>query len=483
MAGRGYCGIAQDVRLLYKTLALSPQVEVTGLVYPPRKLTVGHRFCSPSASRGDRLANQAEFLHELAAEKFELPDSSGARMVKLARAVGCTLAAQGGQTDQLDTEKFWPVLWRLLFKQTLGPQDQRLVAEGKFLLANLSDGMVFARTLSYRRPVPIDTRGYDFLIVQGPRSFRPSPGTRLIARYHDMIPILAPDTMGNSLVIKWHHRAIQTSHDNFYVCNSRPTQDTLTSIYPQLAARSATVPYMLSEAYRPAYDPRLLASILQTRQSSAAGVQATLPTGRPPRYLMSVSTLEPRKNFPRLIEAFRRLKCRPEVRKHARDLRLVIVGSPGWSHGPLLDAMREPIRRGDLFHLQGVPAEEMRVLYSHADALVFPSLAEGFGFPPLEAMQCDTPAIVSDLAEHRWVMGDAVLYCNPYDIGDITDAMARLVASPELPGLRQKLVERGRGCVARYSFAETSRQWTELLERLSGNAASESEHQASRAAA
>ncbi len=464
MAAHGYCGIAQDVRLLYKTLAQCPDVEVTGLVYPPRKLAVPHRFCSRRAPRGERLANQAEYLWWLSEEEIPWPESRAARMFKEFCLLGRAAAALGGQTDYLDPQ-LWPVIWRLLFAQTLSVDDRPLVARGRFRLANLCDGMVFARTLTLRRPIRLDTRGYDFLIVQGPRAFRTSRGTRLIARYHDLIPVLAPDTMRNPLVIRWHHLAIRQSRQSFYVCNSLPTQQTLTSVYPELADRSEAIPYMLTDAYRPDHNPRLVRSILRTRRSAAAAAPPELPS-RALRYVMAVSTLEPRKNYVRLIEAFEQLKSRPAIRHWMKDLRLVIVGSPGWNHEPVLEAMRGPIQRGTLVHLQGVPVDEMRVLYTHAEAVVFPSLAEGFGFPPLEAMQCDTPAIVSDLAEHRWVMGDAALYCNPYDVASIADCMARVVASEESSALRQALVARGRERVEQYTFERCAGQWTELLHRL-----------------
>ena len=91
----------------------------------------------------------------------------------------------------------------------------------------------------------------------------------------------------------------------------------------------------------------------------------------------------------------------------------MIVGSPGWKYEPILDAMRNLIERGELVHLEKVPSEEMRVLYTHAEAFVFPSNYEGFGFPPLEAMQCGAPVIASDIATHRWVLGDAALVLQP----------------------------------------------------------------------
>ena len=462
MAGRGYCGIAQDVRLLYKTLSHCPEVEVTGLVYRPQKFARRHRFRSADAPRADRIANQAEFLWKLAESKVTWPASRSRRLLEQARVVGATLAARGVTVDRLDTEKFWPTLWRLLFSQTLASDDLPLVQRGNFLASNLSDGMVFARTLSGRRPVVLDTRGYDYLIVQGPRAFRTSPGTRQLVRYHDMIPVLEPDTMANPLVITWHHRAIRENRTGYFVCNSEPTRADLTRVHPDLTERSSTIPYMLSDVYRTEPNAAALRAIIDTRRSSASG-----PSRRPARdfrYVMTVSTLEPRKNFLGLIQAFGQLKASPR----GEDLKLVIVGSPGWKYGPILAAMRGLVERGDLIHLEQVQSEELRILYTHAETFIFPSNAEGFGFPPLEAMSCDVPVIASDLPAHRWVLGDAALYCDPYDVTSIAATIRRLVLSDNAAALRKSLVTSGRERVARYTREHCGRQWVELLSCLRG---------------
>jgi glycosyltransferase involved in cell wall biosynthesis len=461
MASRGYCGIAQDVRLLYKTLSLCPEVEVTGLVYRAQKFARPHRFRSAESPRAARLANQAEFLWKLSEQKVVWPAARQARWLEQAWAVGNTLAARGVTIDRLETDKFWPLLWRLLFSQTLSSDDVSLVQRGEFLASNLSDGMVFARTLSRRRPVKLDTRGYDFLIVQGPRAFRTSPGTRQIVRYHDMIPVLEPDTMGNPLVITWHHRAIRENRASYFVCNSEPTRDDLTDVHPDLAERSTAIPYMLSDVYRAQPNAGALRAIIDTRRSPSSGPGRRLE--RDMRYIMTVSTLEPRKNFLGLIQAFSQLK----TAHGGKDLKLIIVGSPGWKYEPILTAMRELVDRGDLIHLEQVKSEELRILYTHAEAFVFPSTAEGFGFPPLEAMSCDVPVVASGLPAHRWVLGDAALYCNPLDVNSIAAMIRRLVLSDEAGTLRKDLVARGRVRVARFTRERCGRQWVDLLSRLS----------------
>jgi glycosyltransferase involved in cell wall biosynthesis len=111
------------------------------------------------------------------------------------------------------------------------------------------------------------------------------------------------------------------------------------------------------------------------------------------------------------------------------------------------------------------------VLYTHAEVFVFPSYYEGFGFPPLEAMQCGTPVIASDIASHRWVLGDAPVYCSPYDPASIAQAIERLVASGESAVLRRSAIARGHEQVKRYRPEVCARQWVALLERLRAKSA------------
>ena len=466
LALRGYSGIPQDTRLLFKTLAASPEVEVTGLIYPSCARFLRHRFCKRGSSRGDRLANQACLLWGIDQSPSLGPNFRPWRLFRKFQRFAAMIATRGAQLDPLDVEAFWQVVWRLLFCQSLSPADLGLVRNGRFQLMNVSAETMHRRVVLNRRPVRIDTSGYDFLIVQTARPLRISPQTCSIVRYHDMIPVLQPDTMEHTRDIKWHHLSIRQSLNSFYVCNSEPTRRNLTAIHAELEGHSATIPYVLPDTYWPERNPQLLASMIGSRASSAAGVGPHRGPNDVPRYIMGVSTLEPRKNFSGLIQAYNAARFRSRVKQDLPNLKLLIVGSPGWRYEPILAAMRELVERGDLIHLERVTTDELRVLYSHAEALVYPSHAEGFGFPPLEAMQCDVPVIVSDVPEHRWVMGDAALYCNSYDTAQMADVIERLVASSESAELRAQLIARGRQRVSLYSQERCSSQWLDLLHRL-----------------
>lgn len=463
MACRGYCGIAQDVRLLYKTLARCPELEVTGLIYRPQKFAAPHRFRSGDTPRADSLADQAGFLNKLSGSGTPGDHRSISGISARMAAVTHTLRARPVRLAPLDARMFAGTLWRQLFHQTLPPEDLQLVQQGRFVLSDMSDGMVFARGLSGRKPLSIDTRGYDFLIVQGPRPLRVSPGTRHITRYHDMIPVLEPDTMKHPWAIRWHQRAISQSRQSVFVCNSDPTRSDLVDVFPELAARSTTIPYTRSDIFRRSESASMALSVLSQRRSPLTSQPATRNL---PRYLMSVSTLEPRKNFLGLIQAFSRVKSSAAVRQHVGRLKLVIVGGAGWKHDPILAAIRPLAARGDLIHLEGVSSEELRVLYSHAEALVFPSHAEGFGFPPLEALQCETPVIASDLPSHRWVLDDAALYCQSNSVESIADQIIQLIACEQSLALRRGLLANARRQIERFEIDRCASAWSELFQQL-----------------
>jgi glycosyltransferase involved in cell wall biosynthesis len=105
---------------------------------------------------------------------------------------------------------------------------------------------------------------------------------------------------------------------------------------------------------------------------------------------------------------------------------------------------------------------ELRALYENADCFIFPSLYEGFGLPPLEAMQCGCPVIVSDRAAMPEVCGEAALYCNPEDVADIARQLRRVLDSA---ALRAEMRERGRARARLFSWQKAADQLEDLLNR------------------
>ncbi len=140
------------------------------------------------------------------------------------------------------------------------------------------------------------------------------------------------------------------------------------------------------------------------------------------QYFLSVGTLEPRKNVVTLIDAFSKL--RPEVQK---NYPLVLVGMRGWLTNSIEARMRPLVEKGVVKTLGYVADAQMPMLYSGATAFLFPSLYEGFGLPPLEAMACGAPVIVSNGSSLPEVVGDVGVSLDPMDVDGVADAMRRAV--------------------------------------------------------
>jgi glycosyltransferase involved in cell wall biosynthesis len=167
------------------------------------------------------------------------------------------------------------------------------------------------------------------------------------------------------------------------------------------------------------------------------------------RFVISVGTLEPRKNYPRLISAYARLH-----RDTGLPHQLVIVGKPGWLYDDVYERVRAEGMAEHVRFLGFVPDCDLAALYTMADLMVFPSLYEGFGIPPLEAMACGTPVLSSNNSSLPESVGSAALTVNAEDTGAIADAMAQVLGNS---GLRTQLIELGRLRAGQFTWHAAAR--------------------------
>jgi glycosyltransferase involved in cell wall biosynthesis len=178
-------------------------------------------------------------------------------------------------------------------------------------------------------------------------------------------------------------------------------------------------------------------------------------------FLLFVGASEPRKNLPRLIEAMRILRDR------GRRVPLVLAGRPGGDEDRVIAAIAaaglEPLVRRAGYRSD----EDIRALYGAAAALVFPSLAEGFGLPLLEAMACGLPAAVSGVSALPEVGGDAALYFDPADASAMAAAIASLLDDEDL---RRRLRAKGLQRARLFDWSETARLTLDFYRRIAGTA-------------
>jgi glycosyltransferase involved in cell wall biosynthesis len=224
------------------------------------------------------------------------------------------------------------------------------------------------------------------------------------------------------------------------VAISAATRDELLARYPRAAGRTAVA--------HPAAGPQFTAGRTDEDEQALARQGVTRP------YVLATGTLEPRKNLPRLIEAFTSL---PDEVRAARQL--VLAGAPGWETA---ETFAHVARHARMVKTLGyVPEEDLPALYRGADVFCYPSLYEGFGIPVLEAICCGTAVLTSGRSSMPEVAGDAARYVDPEDTADIAKGLSELLSDPPL---REMLVARGLKRAEQFTWEGAARTVLAVLE-------------------
>jgi glycosyltransferase involved in cell wall biosynthesis len=222
-----------------------------------------------------------------------------------------------------------------------------------------------------------------------------------------------------------------------FLAISQATADALTKRFPAAAGRTTVALLGVTPVLSEGLDHEEL---------------ATLPE---PGFVLSVGTLEPRKNLPRLVAAYRELDG--ELR---RAHPLVVVGAVGWQTGETLEALRS--LGADCVMLGRVSDAALAELYRRCAVFCYPSLGEGFGLPVLEAMAAGGAVLTSDTSSLPEVGGEAVAYADPYDVQEISGQLGSLLRSPER---RAQLGALGRERAKEFSWERFAEITLEALER------------------
>lgn len=195
-----------------------------------------------------------------------------------------------------------------------------------------------------------------------------------------------------------------------------------------------------------------------------------LPAGLEPGFILAVGTVEPRKNYPRLLAAYRLLRGRQGTLPFIVEGRpgvpqLVIAGRPGWAYGDTIERINsEPGVR----YLGHVDEPTLSALYESASVLAFPSLYEGFGLPLLEAMSHGLPAVVGSAGALPELAAKAAVAVDALEVESIASALERLLSDE---GLRRTLGEEGRRVAAAYTWERAAEQTLGILRRISDRSA------------
>jgi len=168
-------------------------------------------------------------------------------------------------------------------------------------------------------------------------------------------------------------------------------------------------------------------------------------------YLLTVGTLEPRKNLEFLITVFEHMT--------GFDGRLVLAGMRGWKYESILNRMKNSTRAGDIQYLEYVSDEDLPFLYGGAELFLFPSIYEGFGLPPLEAMSCGTAVIASSAGPLPEVLGDGALLIHDFDAERWASEAMNIISDTSL---KKTWIDKGHRQAAHYTWQETARKTWEI---------------------
>jgi len=275
--------------------------------------------------------------------------------------------------------------------------------------------------------------------------FRMPRGVLKVITVHDLVFLRCPETMTRyNLLVQTVCARRAIAEADYIVVVSRSTQDELIQRLGVPREKTRLVYNGVAERYKP-----------QDQAKAAAYIARKY--GVPERYLATVGIVHPRKNQQFLVRVLGMLKKNGKL-----DCPLLVVGPIGWKNSPLFREIRAAgLTESDIRFLGYIPDEDMPLFYTGAQVFLFPTIYEGFGLPPVEAMACGVPVIASDAPCMPEVLGDAAILEPLASVEGFASSILRVLADGELrAGLRAKGIQRAQ----RFRYETSVKELLEVFE-------------------
>lgn len=260
---------------------------------------------------------------------------------------------------------------------------------------------------------------------------------RLVVTIHDLSFLIFPEyhTKENyELVLS--NLIYLNSRPDMVICDSLQTKKDVIKYFHVPEEKLRVVYLGVSDSFREEIDSDFRKKILEKY-------------GLTGKYLLCVASIEPRKNFLRIINTFSEFIKQEEYKEYS----LVCVGGRGWKNIEIYSLVKQKNLEGKIKFLGFIEESELAPIYNQAEIFLYPSLYEGFGLPVLEAMACAVPVITSNVSSLPEVASDAAILVNPYSEKDIYTAVCSLL---ENGSLRKKLISKGLDRVREFSWGKTA---------------------------
>ncbi len=295
-------------------------------------------------------------------------------------------------------------------------------------------------------PIPVETITGEIDLFHATDFVLPPtrPNTKTIVTVHDLSYLRVPEAASPRLQAYLEYVVPSSVHQATHIlADSQATKDDLISAYHLPDDKITVLLSGVGAAFRPT-----------PGQRETLNEKYNLP---PAPYLFTAGTIQPRKNYIRLMKVLARL------REQGFEHHLVIAGGKGWLADPLYETINS-LKINDYVHLIGFANDaDLPALYTEASCVVFPSLYEGFGFPVLEGMACGAPVVTSNLSSLPEVGGDAALLVDPYNVDAIYNAVESVLVSADL---RDQRIAKGFKQVAQFTWENAAHNLLGIYETV-----------------
>ncbi|MEK6755737.1 MAG: glycosyltransferase family 1 protein [Bacteroidota bacterium] len=270
---------------------------------------------------------------------------------------------------------------------------------------------------------------------------------RYVVTVHDLVGLLFPETFTPKMYM-WQKIFVANAakRADKIITGSYATKDDFLKLHPIDEWKITVIHHSADEDFRPIADDELLGRV-------------RLAYGLPEKIILFVGTVEPRKNITNLAKAFAALPA--PIRN---DYTLVIAGKAGWFVGSIKAQIAELQLADRIKFLGYVDRRDLPALYNLATVFAYPSIHEGFGFPPLEAMSCGVPVLCSNTSSFPEVVGDAAVMLSPHEVEGMARELERLLSNDALRSdLKARGIARSRQFSARKTAEETLKVFEEAM--------------------
>ncbi len=321
--------------------------------------------------------------------------------------------------------------------------EKNLGSHPRFTYSTVSKNSKIIR-LSLSLPYELAKNNLDLVhICMVPPLFCPQ---KYIMTVHDLAPFIHPELFPKKILLRLNpllKRGIKRAAKIIAV--SETTKRDVIRLFGIDEHKIAVIYHGIDSQYKSCEDKKEAVTILKKY-------------GISDKYILYVGRIQARKNILRLIRAFQLLKQKTRL-----EHKLVLVGKMMWESKDINKEIDKLDIREDLILTDHASYSDLPCFYNKADAFIYPSLFEGFGLPPLEAMACGTPAIVSNVTSIPEVVGDAALFVDPYDISSIAEGMEKLLSNDNL---KKDLIKRGFHRAKQFSWKETAKKTLSVYEQV-----------------